>query len=98
MSFLAIVHAPALRRGARVCIADLAQTLDHAPVAITSGAEILLRFGTCCPDLASGAIAECDRDEAVLTVDQATWTIRRSPVGGVSVPGLVAEDWFVVGA
>ncbi len=100
MSFLAIVHAPALRRGARLCIADLAQTLGRPPVAMSDGAEISLRFGTCCPDLASGAIVGCDagRDEAVLTVDDATWTIRRSRVGGIGVPGLVAEDWFVVGA
>ena len=98
MAFLAIVHAPMLRLGARLCISDLAQTPDRAPMPIAPGAEIDLRFGTCCPDRMSGAIGLCDTssEEAVLRVADADWHIRRSGKGGVRAPGLVADDWFVV--
>ncbi len=99
MSFMAIVHAPALRSGARICICDLDQTIDEPPSELVIGSEVALRFGTCCPSLASGAIQACDlgADEAVLRIADADWTIRRSHEGGVNVAGLVAEDWFVVG-
>ena len=98
MAFLAIVHAPALRLGARLCISDLEQTADKPPASIAPGAQIDLRFGTCCPDLLSGAIGLCDTasEEAVLRVADADWHIRRSNDGGVRAPGLVADDWFVV--
>ena len=69
-------------------------------MSIAAGDEIALRFGTCCPDLADGAIGFCDAypDEAVLRVAESAWTIRRSTIPGVDLPGLVAEDWFVVDA
>ncbi len=100
MTYLAIVHAPALRPGARICISDLAQTTDQPPAPIAPGAEIALRFGTCCPDLVRGAIALCDSqaEQAILRIEKADWTIRRSHAGGVHTPGMVADDWFVVGA
>ena len=100
MTFLAIVHAPVLRPGARLCICDLEQSFDHAPTSITAGDEIMLRFGTCCPDLADGAIGFCDAepDEAVLRVADSAWTIRRATTRAVELPGLITEDWFVVDA
>ena len=96
MSFVAIVHAPALRFGARLCISDCDQTPEQPPAGIAVGSEIVLRYGTCCPALACGAISARDLDEAVLHTADADWTIRRSERGGVDVPGLVADDWFVV--
>ena len=98
MAFLAIVHAPELRIGARLCISDLEQTVDQGPSPVAPGVEIDLRFGTCCPDLVYGAIGLCDTssEEAVLRVADSDWHIRRSSKGGVRTPGLVADDWFVV--
>ena len=98
MAFLAIVHSPELRLGARLCISDLAQTTERAPKPLSPGAPIDLRFGTCSPDLRSGSIGLCDIsvEEAVLRVADADWHIRRSHQGGVCAPGLVADDWFVV--
>ena len=98
MAFLAIVHAPALRSGARLCISDLTQTADKPPTPIAPGAEIDLRFGTCCPDSKAGAIGLCDTDseEAVLRVGNEDWHIRRARAGGVRTPGIIADDWFVV--
>ena len=99
MTFLAIVHAPALRPGARLSIADLAQTLEGPPARLAPGAKLDLRFGTCCPNLACGAILGCNAtaDEAVLGIAGFDYTIRRCRKhGGVEIPGLVAEDWFVI--
>ena len=98
MTFLAIVHAPTLRAGARVCICDLDQTVERLPTSISSGAAVSLRFGACCPDLACGSISEYDAqaDRAVLRIAESEVTIQRSRRGGVGCPGLIAEDWFVV--
>ena len=96
MSFVAIVHAPALRSGARLCISDLEQTPDQPPHGLSAGATVELRYGTCCPSLACAAISAREDDKAVLRTAEADWTIRLSG-GGVNVPGLMADDWIVVG-
>ena len=95
--FQAIVHAPALRPGARLCLSDLAQTPTIPPVRPAVGDSVALRFGACCPDHGSGAITEIEADSATLRVAEARWRLHRCPMkGGIDVPGLVAEDWFVV--
>ncbi len=96
MSFVAIVHAPAMRSGARLCISDNDQTADHPPHGLAAGSTIELRYGTCRPLLACAAISAREADEAVLQTAEADWTIRRSQDGGVDVPGLMADDWIVV--
>ena len=96
MGFVAIVHAPSLRSGARLCISDLEQTPDQPPHGLAPGSQVQLRFGTCCASLDCGAISTLDVDEAVLRTSEADWTIRRSGRGGVDVPGLMADDWIVV--
>ena len=98
MTFLAIVHSPVLRPGARLCIADLAQSVEKPPEPLSRGADVSLRFGTCCPDLAVGAVDTCDAqtEEAVLRVAESRWAIRRSHSGEIAIPGLKAESWFVV--
>ena len=97
MSFMAIVHAPALRSGARLCISDLDQAPGQPPHGLAAGSTIELRYGTCRPALACAAISARDDDEAVLRTAEADWTIRRSDSGGVDVPGLMADDWIVIG-
>ena len=67
----------------------------RVPASATS--EVQLRFGTCCPTVVCGAISARRSDEAVLHTAEADWTIRLSVEGGVDVPGLVADDWIVVG-
>ena len=95
--FQAIVHAPALRLGAKLCLSDLSQTRTRPPAPLASGDAIMLRFGVCCPDHGSGAVTDVEADEATLRVANARWRLHRCPKrGGVDVPGLIAEDWFVV--
>ena len=95
--FQAIVHAPALRPGARLCLSDLAQTSGSTPTRLAAGDAVALRYGVCCPDHGSGAITEVRADIATLRVAGAHWRLHRCPSGGgVDVPGLVAEDWFVM--
>ena len=95
--FQAIVHAPALRPGARLCLSDLAQTPSTPPAHLAAGDDVALRFGACCPDHGNGAIESLEADSATLRVAAARWRLHRCPTsGGIDVPGLVAEDWFVV--
>ena len=95
--FQAIVHAPALRPGARLCLSDLAQTPTTPPARLSAGAGVALRYGACCPDHGSGAITAIDSDSATLHVADTRWRLHRCPAhGGVDLPGLVSEDWFVV--
>ena len=95
--FQAIVHAPALRPGARLCLSDLAQGPGSPPGHLTAGVAVTLRFGVCCPTLGSGAIVERRADIATLRVAGARWRLHRCPArGGIDAAGLVAEDWFVM--
>ena len=95
--FQAIVHAPALRPGARLCLSDLSQSATRQPSRPAAGDAVILRFGTCCPDHGGGAITDVGIGTAILRVAGTPWRLSRCPMeGGVDVPGLVAEDWFVV--
>ena len=95
--FQAIVHAPALRPGARLCLSDLGQTPALRPADLTAGERVVLRFGTCCPWHGAGAITEVGTGTAILRVAEDRWRLHRCPSGGgIDIPGLVAEDWFVV--
>ncbi len=95
--FQAIVHAPALRPGARLCLSDLSQTPTMPPARLAAGDAVMLRFGVCCPEHGSGAIVDIAADLATLRVAETRWRLHRCPRrSGVDVPGLVAEDWFVV--
>lgn len=97
MVFQAIVHAPMLRPGARLCFSDLAQTSIKPPTCLMVGDSVVIRYGACCPDHGTGAITSLEADLATLRVAQAQWRLRRCPMrGGIDVPGLVGEDWFVV--
>jgi hypothetical protein len=98
MSFQAIVHAPALRQGARLNIADLDQSKTLGPKRIGLGAEVELRFGVCCPDLARAIVVDYtpQPESAVIAVAGEEITIcHRSADAGVSQPGLESETWFV---
>lgn len=98
MTFQAIVFAPVLRPEARLCIADLEQTASTPPRRISVGSHVDFRFGTCCPTLAEGTITDfvASSETAVLIVHGAAWTIRRCPQRtGVTVPGMISENWFV---
>ena len=95
--FQAIVHAPALQPGARLCVSDLRQTATAPPAHLAAGDPVALRFGTCCPDHGQGAITDLEGGTATLRISTVRWRLHRCPQdGGIDVPGLVAEDWFVV--
>ena len=95
--FQAIVHAPALRPGARLSLSDLAQTPTAPPARLTAGDDVAIRFGACCPDHGSGAVMACEADSATLRVAGTLWRLHRCPAhGGIDLPGLIAEDWFVM--
>ena len=98
MRFDVIVHAPSLRTGVRLNIAEADQVAEAAPGRLEVGSELTLRFGVCCPDVSTGTITgrETRPEAAVLAVDGETWTLLRGP-GGVTDSGLVSEDWFVAG-
>ena len=100
MRFNAIVHAPVLRAGTRLNIAEADQREDVSPHRLALGDEVALRFGVCCPDRSDGRIvAATPRPESVtLTIGDRSWTLFRNGQGGVTTPGLVSEDWFVAGA
>lgn len=109
MPFNAIVHAPALRLGARLNIAEADQTESTQPCVLTIGAEVRLRIGVCAPELVSGTVigctAESERVDPTLvdsTVDLVVggtiWRLQRSERGGVTAPGLVSDAWYVVAA
>ncbi len=98
MTFQAIVFAPFLRKGARLCIADLEQTVTTPPKRISIKSNVNLRFGTCCPTLAAGTITDFveSAETAVLTVEGRGWNLKRCPQkSGVSIPGMISENWFV---
>ncbi len=95
--FQAIVHAPKLRPGARLCLSDLAQTPTSPPARLAAGDGVALRFGACCPDHGSGAITSREADNATLRVADTRWRLHRCPAqGGVDLPGMISEDWFVI--
>lgn len=98
MTFQAIVHAPSLRRGARLNIADLGQSTSQRPKRLGVGDEVELRFGVCCPDLARGIVVNYDTlpESAVLEVEGTKVTIcHRVGEQAVGQPGLRSESWFV---
>lgn len=99
MPFDAIVHAPHLRPGARLNIAAADQAEGSAPDSLAVGAAVRIKFGVCCPDLANGTIVgrEAGADRVVLSVGGESFVLIRGG-GGVRVPGLVSEDWFVAEA
>lgn len=96
MSFNVIVHAPTLRAGARLNIAQADQTVDDAPERLSVGSEIKLRFGVCCPDKAEGRIIDLspEPETAMLAVGTQVWPLRKG-TGGVATGGLVSEHWYV---
>ena len=98
MTFQAIVHAPGLRHGARLNIADLDQSETRGPKRIGLGAEVELRFGVCCPDLARAIVVDYTPlpESAVIAVAGEEVTIcHRAGDVGVLQPGLESETWFV---
>ena len=96
--YQAIVHAPALRAGARLCLSDLRQTLVARPRRPQAGDTLSLRFGVCCPALGAGIFTAIEDRMATVQIADARWRLGRCPSdGGIEIPGLTAEDWFVVG-
>lgn len=99
MRFDAIVHAPTLRVGARLNIAEADQSETDAPDHLEIGSEVRLRFGVCCPDRSLGIVVEhgAGPETVVLAVGAEAWILLKDDTGGVSAPGLVSEDWYVAG-
>lgn len=97
MQFDAIVHAPTLRAGARLNIAEADQTEGDMPDRLQIGSEVRLRFGVCCPDRSRGTIVghSVGPESVVLAIGAEAWTLLRRGDGGVSTPGLISEDWYV---
>jgi hypothetical protein len=97
MQFHAIVHAPCLREGARLNIAEADQRLDVAPAMLDVGSNVCLRFGVCCPDHASGRIVEATEQPArvVMQIGERRWALTKRGDRAISDPGLVSEDWYV---
>jgi hypothetical protein len=100
MRFDAIVHAPTLRAGTRLNIAEADQTEGTSPDRLEVGSEVRLRFGVCCPDLSFGTVTEYTAlpETVVLAIGTESWTLSRGEGGGITTPGLLSEDWYVSGA
>ena len=96
MLFQALTCAPVLRDGVTLNIMAIPQAGGVAPERIEVGARLTLRFGHCCPLIAEGWIISLSNDpeRAVLAFDGAEWTLEHGATG-VSVPGIVSEDWIV---
>lgn len=96
MLFNAIVHAPELRAGVRVNIAQADQTLKDPAERLAVGADVRVRFGVCCPDKAQGTIIDLspEPETAVLAIGTRAWPLRKG-TGGVTSIGLVSEHWYV---
>lgn len=98
MPFQALTAAPFLGRGVKLNIMASPQGVGASPVSIGIGSRITIRFGHCCPDIAEGTITAVteEPERVVLTVDGADWTLEPGPArGGISIPGIVSEYWFV---
>lgn len=97
-TFQALTNASALGEGVKLNLMATPQTAGVAPPRLASGARVTVRFGHCCPDIAEGTVTAVtgDLERAVLTLGDTHWTIERGPSGsGVSVPGILSEDWYV---
>jgi hypothetical protein len=97
MRFEAIVHAPSLRAGVRLNIAASDQRPHVPPISLRVGADVRLRFGVCCPDLAKGQIVQASEHprSVVIEIGGRRWTLLRHDEGGVTTPGLISESWYV---
>ncbi len=97
MRFEAIVHAPTLRAGARLNIAECDQSEFAPPERLEVGSELWLRFGVCCPDLSRGMIVAYGEgpESVILAIGSESWTLLKGDGGGVTEPGIVSEDWYV---
>lgn len=96
MQFNAIVHAPKLRPGARLNIAEADQVEGVSPNRLDVGDELTVRFSIVCPDRARGIIvAHAPTPGAiVLSIGTTAWTLRKGG-DGINVPGLLSESWYV---
>lgn len=99
MHFDAIVHAPTLRVGTRLNIAETDQTEGRIPDRLGVGSQVRLRFGVCCPDLSRGTVVDYAAwpESVVLAIGTEAWTLLKADSGGISTPGLLSEDWYVAG-
>ena len=94
MSFQALTGAPRLCEGVRLNIMATPQRAGAAPERLAAGADVTLRFGHCCPLIREGRILAADAARAVLVLDGDEWTLEQGE-SGVTIPGIVSEDWFV---
>lgn len=78
-------------------MSDLRQTRAAAPATPTTGDDVALRFGPCCPRLDAGRVVGVADGSAILRVGLDEWRLARCAGGsGIHVPGIVSENWFVV--
>lgn len=96
MTFQALTYALQLKPGVKLNVRHTPQARNVIPARLAPGATVVIRFGHCCPDLQEGVVTarRSDPDGAVLCLSGTEWIIE--PAGtGVSVPGIVSEDWLV---
>ena len=98
MHFDAIVHAPTLRAGTRLNIAEADQTEGDEPDRLEVGSQVWLRVGVCCPDRSCGTVIDYieQPESVVLAIGSQSFTLLKGE-SGVSTPGLLSEDWYVAG-
>ena len=95
MPFQALTDAPILRSGARLNVMAFPQSAGKPLERLAAGVRVTVRFGRCCPLVREGEICAADEAHAVLALDGADWALERRPTG-VSIPGIVSEDWIVL--
>ena len=73
------------------------QVTETAPQRLNVGSRLLIRFGLCCPDLAERIITAVgtEPERAVLALGNAHWILQPAPNGGVTILGILSEDWLV---
>ncbi len=97
MLFDALVHAPCLRPGARLNIAEANQVEGRQPRSMEVGSEVRLKCGVVAPQKLLGTIVEASEGARRVTMQVGAkfWILARREGREIDAPGLVSEHWIV---